>query len=207
MKTMRSTMKVLGTAMVATGLFGCVDGGGLLNVGPNVPAGETQPGETRSSLTVTRGSRIRPSSGVRVRFDPARAGHLCRSEASPSALVQTGVAAGVDVPRAVGFRYRLDGTPSIYVAVYVRNLCGGHIGRFDFYAPDGQLYTRRPAIFVADGEGTGARRVGDGYVIEAELPVAGTDIAGLPMIGAWSVNFSVDGQEQALGLGLFELYQ
>jgi hypothetical protein len=210
MKTTSLAKQILGAATVAMALIGCVDGGDMMNVGARMPAGETQAapaGETSSSLTMIPGTRVRPSSHVRVRFDPTRAGYLCRNEASPSALVQTSATPGVDVPRAVGFRYRLDHTPSIHVAVYVRNLCGGHLGRLDFYAPDGRLYTRRPALFVADGEGTGARRVGDGYVIEVELPIAGTDIAGLPMVGAWSVNFTVDGQEQALGLGLFELYR
>jgi hypothetical protein len=39
------------------------------------------------------------------------------------------------------------------------------------------------------------------------LPIAGSEIASSAMLGTWSVNFLVDGEGLALGIGLFELYR
>ena len=87
----------------------------------------------------------------------------------------------------------------------MRNVCGKHQASFDVYAPDGAFYTRLAAPFVAGGDGS--RQLDDGYAIELALPVAGTDIAKGSLVGTWSVNFMIDNDPLALGVGLFELYR
>ena len=137
---------------------------------------------------------------------PAAASAAC-GDTAPTALVQTGSAAQVNVPAAIGWRYYMDQTPVLYVAAFVKNLCGAHVGRFDFFTPDGTLYRRQQLSFVADANGLNVRKVAGGFVIETELRIAGTEIEGLPMTGVWSVNFTVDNASRAIGMGLFELYR
>lgn len=159
-----------------------------------------------ASVGARRGKLPRLPGKADLPLKPGVAGASC-GDAAPTAVVRTGAAAEVDVTTAIGWRYYLDHTPVLHVAAYVKNLCGAHTGRFDFYTPDGTLFRRQTLAFVADANGANVRKVADGFVIETELRVAGTEIEGLAMTGVWSVNFTVDSGASALGMGLFELYR
>jgi hypothetical protein len=117
--------------------------------------------------------------------------------------VQTAAAAPVPVPAATTWRYRISRTSSLYIAALLRNVCGRRVATFDLFAPDGSRYQRVAVPFIALPEGTTARITDGGYVVEMELEVAGSPLADLP--GIWSVNVSLDGQADALGVGGFEL--
>jgi hypothetical protein len=124
----------------------------------------------------------------------------CVASGEPSALVQTAPFAGVPMPAATTYRYRLGETGTLYLGALVRNVCGRQIAAFDLFAPDGSFYDRLPAVFTVGGEG--ARPVGDGWVVEVALPLSEASLAGV-----WSVNFRLGENDLALGFGLFELYR
>ena len=184
--------------------IGCVGAGDEL--GHSADSLKGDPASTGVARTLRSGATTHQAGSVRLPTIPAAGSAACGA-ASPSALVQTSAQANVTVPTALGWRYYLNETPVLHVAAYVKNLCGGHLGRFDFYSPDGRLFRRQLHLFVADANGQNVRKEGSGYVIETELRIEGTEIAGQEMTGVWSVNFAVDNQDRALGLGLFELYR
>jgi hypothetical protein len=125
----------------------------------------------------------------------------CVVSGIPSAMVRSGSAPGVAFPGSAAPRYLIDETAEIYLAALLRNLCGTHVAIFDLYAPDGSFYTRLTAAFDA----ARAPAVDGGRIVEVRIPVADTEMSLLP--GTWSVNFLLDDQSLALGLGLFELYE
>jgi len=184
----------------------CAGAGDELGAGSQDLSAVSRPAANGKGSGIRRDVTTRIPAGAQLPLKPEAAGSQCGDQAA-SALVQTAVGAMVQVPTAIGWRYYLDQTPVLRIAAFVKNLCGGHMGRFDIYSPDGRLFKRQLKTFVAEPNGQNVRKEGDGYVIETELTIAGTEIAGLPMTGVWSVNFAVDGQDRALGLGLFELYR
>jgi hypothetical protein len=128
-------------------------------------------------------------------------------EGPRSASVET-TATATDTGKAVSAsRYPVDQISSLRLSAKVSGLCGAHVGHFDLYAPDGTFYTRLSGRFEIGTRVQGVRFEAGAPVLEMTLPVAGTDIASTAMLGTWSVNFLVDDEGLALGIGLFELYR
>ena len=125
----------------------------------------------------------------------------CVVSGAPSATVRSGSASGVEFPGSAAPRYLIDETAEIFLGALLRNVCGTHVAIFDFYAPDGAFHTRLTVAF----DSTRAPAFDGGRIVEVRIPLADTEISLIP--GTWSVNFLLDDQSLALGLGLFELYE
>ena len=123
----------------------------------------------------------------------------------PSATVFTSTKPGGEETTSGRPGYSIYSTPGVFVGAVVRNLCGRHRGVFELITPDGALFKRFEISFDAEGEGEGARRVTGGYVVGVGFPIAGTEVAQRPILGTWSVNFLVDDDDHALGIGLFDI--
>ena len=124
-----------------------------------------------------------------------------------SAAIET-TATATETSKAVSAtRYPVDQTPGLRLAAKLSGLCGSHVGHFDLYAPDGSFYNRLSGPFAVGVSASGVRWEQNPPVLEMTLPIAGTEIASLPMLGTWSVNFLVDDEGLALAIGVFELYR
>lgn len=202
---------IFGTLALAALLAGCgseetmsLGGGGhaaeLPRLEPAAPAPGLLARRASTSGFVMRSLRDLPARSL---IQPASFAEAipaktpCMLTGEPSALLQTASSQPVAVPMATGWRYRLGEVSAVYLAALVRNVCGTRIASFDVYAPDGSLFTRLAAPYAAGAE---LRQVDGGYVVEVVLPLDGASA------GIWSVNFSLDGDAQAIGVGLFELY-
>lgn len=157
------------------------------------------------------GRLIRPDRNVvppdpRPPTEPAPAQSECVEGARSAAVETTATATGTSKSVSAS-RYPLDQTPSLRLGARLSGLCGCHVGHFDIYAPDGSFYTRLSAPFVVGSSASGVRWELNAPVLEMTLPIAGSEIASSAMLGTWSVNFLVDGEGLALGIGLFELYR
>lgn len=187
--------------LVGTLAWGC--GTGSLGVGP-----VAQPVETVVANAAPRPAIVTPQMlpatsvprSVVPRLRALGGESQCTTAGIPSASVQAAAAAGLPVTGAVGWRFELSGTSTIYLAALVRNVCGPHVASFDVYRPDGSLYTRLWTPFDTDEPTGPVRRVEDGYVVELPLPLATAATTGV-----WSVNFTLGDKEQVAGYGLFEL--
>jgi hypothetical protein len=134
---------------------------------------------------------------------PARS-EECVATGQPSASVFTSTKPGGEETSSGRPGYSIYSTPGVFVGAVVHDLCGAHQGTFEFFAPDGSLFKRFEISFNAQGEGEGARRVAGGYLVGVGFPIAGTEVALRPILGTWSVNFIVDNEDHALGIGLFD---
>lgn len=160
---------------------------------------------TGSGSTVTLPG-VQVTDGTNVAPPASSPAPQCQTLGEAGALVQVAAAAEVAMSAKSASRYAVSQTPRLFVAALLRNVCGGHTATFDLYTPQGDFYARlsRPFNTVT---GNGGRAASDGFVVEAELPIAGTLIESQGLFGAWSLNVSLDAGGLAIGLGEFELVQ
>ena len=184
---------VLGLASLVPG---CIDA-------PDPVASSTA--ELRAAISVLP-SRLASRRGS-LRAPLLQVSQACQPRVFPTAVVQTSTTAETPLPNALNWRYSIESLPMLYVGALLHGVCGGHLARFDIFAPDGTFHSRRSQMFVADSEPVQARPVGDGYAIEVDFPIAGTEIAGSPLTGLWTIKLYLDNGGSPVGTGLFELYR
>ena len=134
---------------------------------------------------------------------PPATPNQCATAGEPGALVQVSSVPSVGLPTRTEVRHIIADTPRLYLAATLRNVCGAHVGAFDVYTPTGAFYTRLSMPFSTSGQNLAVTL--SGYVVQLEMPVAGTEIEAHAMAGTWSINYVQDGNDLALGLGEFEL--
>src|SRR5437773_7877020 len=163
----------VGTLALA-GVVGCGQGPAL---GTADSAQRENAGAMVAPTATLRGRLVRPdgivnhlSARVHVTEPAAPADEPCTVTGTPSA--QVGISTKPQAELAVGGepRYDIYNTSSLIMSALLRNVCGTQTGAFDLYAPDGSFYKRISLRFTADGPGEGARKSGDGYLVETALP-------------------------------------
>lgn len=128
----------------------------------------------------------------------------CQVAGQAGARVQVAALPGAGLSPKVDGQFVAASTPRLYLTAVLRNVCGAHTGSFDLYTPQGEFYTRLSTPFSTSA-GAGVRLEGQAYVVELELPIAGTEIESRGLYGTWSINYLQDQGSLALGLGEFVL--